>query len=45
MARRVADTDRRYNLTWMDRLNLESQILVSRVICAAAPALGRPRPL
>jgi fumarate reductase flavoprotein subunit len=35
----VADTDRRYNLTWMDRLNLESLILVSRAICAAA--LGR----
>ena len=34
----VADTDRRYNLTWMDRLNLESLILVSRVICAAATA-------
>ena len=32
----VADTDRRYNLTWMDRLNLESLILVSRAICAAA---------
>ena len=34
----VADSDRRYNLTWMDRLNLESQILVSRAICAAATA-------
>jgi fumarate reductase flavoprotein subunit len=34
----VADTDRRYNLTWMDRLNLESLILVSRAICAAAMA-------
>jgi len=34
----VADADRRYNLTWMDRLNLENQILVSRVICAAATA-------
>jgi fumarate reductase flavoprotein subunit len=34
----VADTDRRYNLTWMDRLNLESLILVSRAICAAATA-------
>jgi succinate dehydrogenase flavoprotein subunit len=34
----VADTDRRYNLTWMDRLNLESLILVSRAICAAAIA-------
>jgi fumarate reductase flavoprotein subunit len=35
----VADTDRRYNLTWMDRLDLESLILVSRAICAAA--IGR----
>jgi fumarate reductase flavoprotein subunit len=34
----VADADRRYNVTWMDRLNLENQILVSRVICAAAMA-------
>ncbi|HEY4919221.1 MAG TPA: FAD-binding protein [Xanthobacteraceae bacterium] len=34
----VADTDRRYNLTWMDRLNLENLILVSRAICAAASA-------
>jgi fumarate reductase flavoprotein subunit len=34
----VADTDRRYNLTWMDRLNLENLILVSRAICAAATA-------
>jgi fumarate reductase flavoprotein subunit len=34
----VADGDRRYNLTWMDRLNLESLILVSRAICAAAKA-------
>jgi fumarate reductase flavoprotein subunit len=34
----VADGDRRYNLTWMDRLNLESLILVSRAICAAAQA-------
>ncbi len=34
----VADSDRRYNLTWMDRVNLESQILVSRAICAAATA-------
>jgi fumarate reductase flavoprotein subunit len=32
----VADADRRYNLTWMDRLNLENLILVSRAICAAA---------
>jgi fumarate reductase flavoprotein subunit len=34
----VADGDRRYNLTWMDRLNLESLILVSGAICAAAQA-------
>ena len=34
----VADADRRYNLTWMDRLNLENLILVSRAICAAAIA-------
>jgi fumarate reductase flavoprotein subunit len=34
----VADADRRYNLTWMDRLNLENLILVSRAICAAAHA-------
>jgi len=32
----VADTSRRYNLTWMDRLNLENLALVSRAICAAA---------
>ncbi len=32
----VADSDRRYNLTWMDRLNLENLTLVSRAICAAA---------
>ncbi|KQP10775.1 fumarate reductase [Methylobacterium sp. Leaf99] len=34
----VADGDRRYNLTWMDRLNLENLVLVSRSICAAALA-------
>jgi len=39
----VADTDRRYNLTWMDRLNLENLILVSRVICAAASARADSR--
>jgi succinate dehydrogenase flavoprotein subunit len=32
----VADTDRRYNLTWMDRLNLENLTLVSRAIAVAA---------
>ena len=34
----IADGDRRYNLTWMDRLNLENLVLVSRSICAAALA-------
>jgi fumarate reductase flavoprotein subunit len=34
----VPDTDKRYNLTWMDRLNLENLLLVSRAICAAAHA-------
>jgi fumarate reductase flavoprotein subunit len=34
----VPGTDRRYNLTWMDRLNLENLILVSRAIAAAAQA-------
>ena len=32
----VADDSRRYNLTWMDRLNLENLTLVSRAIAAAA---------
>jgi len=32
----MPDTSRRYNLTWMDRLNLENLTLVSRAICAAA---------
>ncbi|HVV62153.1 MAG TPA: FAD-binding protein [Pseudolabrys sp.] len=32
----VAGNDRRYNLTWMDRLNLENLTLVSRAIAAAA---------
>ena len=32
------DAEPRYNLTWMDRLNLENLILVSRAICAAALA-------
>jgi fumarate reductase flavoprotein subunit len=32
----VADASHRYNLTWMDRLNLENLTLVSRAICAAA---------
>jgi fumarate reductase flavoprotein subunit len=34
----VADTDLRYNLTWHDWLNLESLIVVSQSICAAALA-------
>jgi len=32
----ISDSSRRYNLTWMDRLNLENLTLVSRAICAAA---------
>ncbi len=32
------DGERRYNLTWMDRLNLENLVLTSRAICAAALA-------
>jgi fumarate reductase flavoprotein subunit len=34
----VDGTDRRYNLTWMDRLNLENLVLVSRAITTAAQA-------
>ncbi|MCJ2037628.1 FAD-binding protein [Methylobacterium sp. E-041] len=34
----IPDGDRRYNLTWMDRLNLENLVLVSRSIRAAALA-------
>jgi fumarate reductase flavoprotein subunit len=34
----VDDIDRRYNLTWTDRINLENLIQVSRTICAAAQA-------
>jgi fumarate reductase flavoprotein subunit len=34
----VGHAEPRYNLTWMDRLNLENLILVSRAICAAADA-------
>ena len=33
----------RYNLTWMDRLNLENLILVSRAICVAAEARNDSR--
>lgn len=32
----ISDTSRRYNLTWMDRLNLENLTLISQSICAAA---------
>jgi fumarate reductase flavoprotein subunit len=32
----IADGDRRFNLTWMDRLNVENLIEVSRAVCAAA---------
>jgi fumarate reductase flavoprotein subunit len=39
----VADPEPRYNLTWMDRLNLESLILVSRAVCAAAAARRNSR--
>jgi len=39
----VDDSDRRYNLTWMDRLNLENLILVSRAICVAAAARNDSR--
>src|ERR1044072_9533984 len=34
----AGDGDRRYNLTWTDRLNLENLVQVSRTICAAAQA-------
>jgi fumarate reductase flavoprotein subunit len=34
----VSDGELHYNLTWMDRLNLENLILVSRAICASALA-------
>jgi fumarate reductase flavoprotein subunit len=37
------DAEPRYNLTWMDRLNLENLILVSRAICAAALARSDSR--
>src|SRR5262249_53411583 len=32
----VPDPEKRYNLTWMDRLNLENLVLTSRAICTAA---------
>ena len=34
----VPGGDLRYNLTWMDRLNLDNLIEISRVVCAAAKA-------
>jgi fumarate reductase flavoprotein subunit len=34
----VADGDRRFNLTWMDRLNVENLVEVSRAICIASLA-------
>jgi fumarate reductase flavoprotein subunit len=39
----VSDADRRYNLTWIDRLNLENLILVSRAIALAAEARADSR--
>src|SRR5438309_927768 len=39
----TVDDELRYNLTWMDRLNLENLILVSRAICAAALARSDSR--
>jgi fumarate reductase flavoprotein subunit len=39
----VPDGDRRYNLTWQDRLNLENLVLVSRAIAAAAMARTESR--
>jgi fumarate reductase flavoprotein subunit len=39
----TVDAEPRYNLTWMDRLNLENLILVSRAICAAALARSDSR--
>ena len=35
--------EKRYNLTWMDRLNLENLVLTSRSICAAAQARNDSR--
>jgi fumarate reductase flavoprotein subunit len=32
----TGDAEARYNLAWMDRINLENLILTSRAICAAA---------
>jgi fumarate reductase flavoprotein subunit len=34
----VPDGERRYNMTWTDRLNLENMVLVSRAILGAAQA-------
>jgi fumarate reductase flavoprotein subunit len=40
---RVDGSERRYNLAWMDRLNLENLILTSRAIVAAAETRGDSR--
>jgi fumarate reductase flavoprotein subunit len=39
----TGDAAPRYNLAWMDRLNLESLILTSRAVCAAAIARADSR--
>jgi fumarate reductase flavoprotein subunit len=39
----IPSGERRYNLTWTDRLNLENLLLVSRAICAAATARADSR--
>ncbi len=39
----VPNPEKRYNLTWMDRLNLENLVQVSRAICAAAQARADSR--
>src|SRR5262245_35760062 len=43
MAMGVPDAEKRYNLTWMDRLNLENLVHVSRAICVAAQARNDSR--
>jgi fumarate reductase flavoprotein subunit len=39
----VPNPDKHYNLTWMDRLNLENLVQVSRAICFAAQARADSR--
>ena len=39
----MPDPEPRYNLTWMDRLNLENLVLTSRAICYAAQARNDSR--